>query len=192
LPEIEIKELIKRFGNKEIFNKLSLKLPQTGFVGFFAPSGSGKTTLLDILAGLRKADGGEILGLSQKKISYAFQHNSLLPFKTCLQNVLLVPERAQNRSYSAEQLLRMLSARELAEKMPEQISGGEKRRIILARTLFFEADIYLFDEPFAGLDIQSALACAEVIKKVCKNKLCITATHNQDELAALAEQIFYL
>ncbi|MBR3018633.1 MAG: ATP-binding cassette domain-containing protein [Clostridia bacterium] len=143
---IRLSHICASYPDKKVIENLSLTFPDTGAFALMAPSGFGKTTLLRVLAGLKTISAGEITGLENKKISFLFQEDRLLPWLTAQKNVELAsnPEKAKH----------WLSQMEIPDgsQMPREMSGGMQRRAALARAMAFGGDILLLDEPFKGLD----------------------------------------
>ena len=146
----EVSHIFLSFGEKTIFQDFSLKLPDRGVTVLRGPSGCGKTTLLRILAGLTVPDRGTILGLDPSRTAFLFQENRLLPWRTALQHITDVLPRA--RWSEAADLLHMVELDGEENSCPQALSGGMCRRLALARCLALDADLYLLDEPFAGVD----------------------------------------
>lgn len=187
---IEIKSLNVSFEGKNILENFSLELPEKGSVCIFAPSGRGKTTLLRLICGLQKADSGSICGLDGKRISVLFQENRLIPHLSALDNLkLILPPERHNE---AEFWLKEVGLENHLHKTPLQLSGGMNRRVSIARALAFGGDIFLFDEPFQGLDEQNIDKMISIIKKACQNSLLILVTHSRYEAEMLCDKIIYL
>ncbi|NCB50427.1 MAG: ABC transporter ATP-binding protein [Clostridia bacterium] len=155
------------YGGKKIFEDLTLELPD-GVCCIQGISGRGKTTLLRLIAGLEKADGGKISGVPER-VAYMFQEDRLLPWQSAAGNVAAVLPK-----YWAEEAGGWLAAVELqheADSLPENLSGGQRRRISLARTLAFGGDLLILDEPFEGLDPDLTARMVELIRSRSSNVL---------------------
>ena len=170
---IRLSHVRVQYPDKTVFNDLSLTLPDTGAVALMAPSGYGKTTLLRVLAGLKPIDAGEIFGLENKKLSFLFQEDRLLPWVSAQKNVELVsdPEKAKH----------WLSQMEIQDgsQLPREMSGGMQRRVALARAMAFGGDVLLLDEPFKGLD--EALRARIVGRIKGKFPLILLSVHDAQE-----------
>ncbi|MDH5516462.1 MAG: molybdenum ABC transporter ATP-binding protein [Gammaproteobacteria bacterium] len=142
------------------------EIPQKGVLGIFGHSGSGKTTLLRCLAGLEDKASGRIifndcewlndkksLSSQQRNIAYVFQDSRLFPHLTVLKNLQYgVKRSASELQYNWDSLLQLLNIENLLERKPETLSGGEKQRVAIARSLLKNPQLLLMDEPMASLD----------------------------------------
>ena len=174
---ISIKDLRVKYKNTVIEN-FNLKIEENGIYCLFAPSGAGKTTLLNAVSKLIKFDGEIIV---DGEISYLFQEDRLLNWFSAKENVMLVePDKEK-----AEYYMTVFGVDEFADKKPQELSGGMKRRCALARALAFEADVYLLDEPFRGLDEQNADLVRKEIIELGKEKIVILVTHDELDLTKL-------
>ena len=163
------------FGEKQIVSDLNLSLSYPGEYAFLGPSGRGKTTLLRLIAGLEKPLSGRITLPPDARISFCFQEDRLLPWKTVLENVALVcPDHETARHWLA---LVGLAGEE--NSYPDTLSGGMKRRASLARALAYDADILLMDEPFRALDEQTHAQMLALVRKAAKGKLLVLVTHDE-------------
>ena len=158
---IELKNVSMAYGDKQVLRDLSLRFESGRHYALLGPSGRGKTTLLRLIAGLEQAQGGSIRIASGAKIAYCFQEDRLLPWKTVLENLLLVcPREDEARRW----LFRVGLAGE-EHAYPAALSGGMKRRAALARALAFGGDILLMDEPFRALDEQTHAQMLTLVRK---------------------------
>ena len=181
---MKIIQLCKRFGKKVVLDHLTLELPDEGIICFLGPSGSGKTTLLRILAGLNKADSGTVTGLYGKRISMVFQEDRLLPWATARENIAF----ADGKKDPLE-MLDALGLQGEGERYPEELSGGMQRRVVLARALHYDGDVFMLDEPFKGLDTAAKDMVMQAAAKRLKNKLVFLVTHNEAETEMLGDII---
>ncbi len=171
------------YAAKEVFRGLSLHLADGERAYVSGESGCGKTTLLRLIMGLEKPSSGTV-SLGTDRISVLFQENRLLPYLTVAQNCLLfAADRAQ-----VGPMLRALGLAEAADALPSALSGGMARRAALARALVHRGELYLFDEPFNGLDAENAARAAEAINCVTAGKAVIVVTHHSTEAALLSCQ----
>lgn len=177
---LRIKELTKAFGDKTVFDGFSAHFPKGSRTLIMGQSGKGKTTLLRIIAKLESADSGEIEIPDGAEIAMMFQEPRLFMWMNVLDNVKAVLPNPE--SQKAELLLSELGLGDEIKSMPSQLSGGMQRRVSLARTLLYPADLYLFDEPFAGLDHDMAKKTADIIFKHTKDKTVVIVSHDRSML----------
>ena len=167
------------YGETRVFDGLELTIPENAILT--APSGSGKTTLLRLIAGLLTPEAGEITGVPER-VSFLFQEDRLLPWASALKNVELVCPRAR-----ALEMLTALGLEEKADKRPPRLSGGERRRVALARALCADGSLLLLDEPFKGMDPALICRAAELIR--ARGIPYLAALHAPEEAAVLGGQL---
>lgn len=184
---LRINDLSKSFDDKEVIKSLSVSFPQKGFIALCGPSGCGKSTLLHIIAGIEEKSGGEVI-LDRATVSMSFQEPRLLPDRTALQNVNFVLGDKKATLGRSEELLRALGINDL-NLYPDELSGGMKARVSIARALAKKSDIYLFDEPFANLDRETAEMTARVIKERTDGALVIAVIHDKEFAGKIADSV---
>lgn len=189
---MKISGLSKRFGKKVIFDNFSLELPSRGITALSGESGCGKTTLLRIIAGLDKKYSGTVDYGNIKKISYVFQEPRLLPHSTVLENVALSLGNTEEAKEVAKKLLTEVGLENDLDSYPDQLSGGMKMRVSIARALAYNGDILLLDEAFNGIDEERTKSIMKLISDYAKNKPCILISHNKEHLEYLQCNIIYL
>jgi ABC-type Fe3+/spermidine/putrescine transport system ATPase subunit len=195
---IELRDLSKRFGRTWAVRKLSLRVEGGEKLVIRGPSGSGKTTLLRLIAGLEMPDEGEIFIDGQKTrdgrkvmppyrrgVGFVFQRNALWPHMTVVQNMQfamngLEPAEAARR---LEELLHDLQLEHLRDRYPAQLSGGEARRVALARALAARPKRLLLDEPLTNMDPDLKQQIMNLIQtKIMHPGLTVIyVTHDQGE-----------
>lgn len=188
----ELKHIDFSYGDKLVLKDFSLSLPQKGAVCLFGVSGLGKTTVLRLIAGLEKPKNGSLEGFENKRITFIFQEDRLLPWRTAKENVALA---LGNTSEAKEKALAVLSSLGLendADRYPDEMSGGMCRRVAAARALAPESDVILADEPFTGLDEENRRVLAAALREKAKNELVVVVTHIEDEAALLNAESVYL
>ncbi|MBQ3816776.1 MAG: ATP-binding cassette domain-containing protein [Clostridia bacterium] len=185
---IKINNLSFSYGDKKIFENFSLEIKNGGKICFFGTSGSGKTTLLRLIMGLEKPQSGEIIFETGNKISAVFQEDRLLAFLTVEKNI----EIAGGKKESAEKTLNLLGLEEYKNKKPDDLSGGMKRRVALARALCRDFDILILDEPFNGLDSENIKTAANIINEFSAGKTVIIVTHFKEQAELLNAEIIDL
>lgn len=183
---LRINDISKSFDSKEVIKNLSVTFPESGFIAICGPSGCGKSTLLRIIAGIEKVNCGEII--CNHSISMSFQEPRLLPDRTALQNVNFVLGDKKATLGKSQELLYELGIVDTG-LYPDELSGGMKARVSIARALARRSDIYLFDEPFANLDRETAEMTAEVIKRHTKSALVIAVIHDIEFAERIADRV---
>ncbi len=171
-------------GTTEVIRNLSFSFKDGLIYSIEGPSGCGKTTLLKIISGIDKDHTGSVA--APDNISFSFQGSVLLPFTSAKENVKIVMGDKKRTLDEATQILNELGIYDV-DKYPEELSGGMKSRVDVARALAYVADLYLFDEPFANLDSESARLCADVIKKRTRGKTVISIIHNNTAVMDFAD-----
>ena len=189
---LKLIDLSKSYDGKKVVDTLTLEFPCTGFVAICGPSGCGKTTLLNLIAQLTKPDNGKIVfDIPKPIISMSFQEPRLLGGRTAAENVNLVHGDKKATLPRAEELLCELGITD-TDQYPDELSGGMKARVSIARALAPRADVYLFDEPFANLDRETALICADVIKRRTTEALTVAVIHDTSLAEQIADRVIYL
>ncbi|TGL04785.1 ABC transporter ATP-binding protein [Leptospira bouyouniensis] len=202
---IDVKNLKKSYqqGNLSIptLKGINFEIPEQKLVTLMGPSGSGKSTLLNILSAIEKADSGsvkifgkELIGASEKefteyrrdKIGIVFQFFHLFPYLTATENVslplLLAGKNKKFAEKKSSEILELVGLGHRLNFTPKEMSGGEKQRVSIARSIVHEPKIIFGDEPTGNLDSKSSDLILELFKK-CVSDLGITVlivTHNED------------
>lgn len=168
MTKVKLDSLSFSYPDKKVIDNLSLALDGKINV-IMGESGGGKSTMLDIIAGLKKADGKvEFFGKARRpKISYMMQDATLLPWMSALDNVNVVLSDSKATLDEAKAWLTLVGLGENgdASLFPHELSGGMKQRVALARTLAYEANIYLLDEPFRALNEELRVEMAQLVKR---------------------------
>lgn len=180
---------------------VTLDIQQGEFVSIVGPSGCGKSTLLDLIAGLTKPSSGQIL-LSGKQITQpgldrgiVFQQYALYPWLTALENIEFGLEAKgvdkQIRREKAQYYLELVGLAGFEKHYPNELSGGMKQRVAIARSLAYEPEILLMDEPFAALDAQTRETLQEELIKIWQSskKTIVFITHSIDEAIFLSQRV---
>jgi nitrate/nitrite transport system ATP-binding protein len=198
----------KRFDTKQgdflAIRDINLRVNRGEFVALIGHSGCGKSTLLNLLAGLSLPTNGvlvcagrEVKGPGPDR-GVVFQNHSLLPWLTCFENVYLAVERVFSGKESKAQLkerteaaLKLVGLSHAIQKHPNEISGGMKQRVGIARALAIEPAVLLLDEPFGALDaLTRAHLQDELLRIVAETKSTVVmVTHDVDEAVLLSDRI---
>ena len=202
---LELKNISKKFKDKEILSNFNLKVEENKILAIVGPSGGGKTTLLRMLAGLESIDSGEIifngenlpLNELEKRnlLGFVFQDFQLFPHMTVLENLVISPIQTMGikkdeAEAKAIKLLEQLGLENHCNSYPHSLSGGQKQRVALARAMMIEPKIIGYDEPTSALDPELRL---EVEKLILQNKKLgitqIVVTHDLQFAENIADDI---
>ena len=182
---MEIKKLTKLFNDKVIFENYSVCIPENKITFIMGESGCGKTTLLKIICGLDKEYDGEIL-LSSNKLSCVFQEPRLFPTLTAKENIEIV---GKGGDFSVLDVLRLVELDKDAELYPDELSGGMKMRLSIARALYYNGDIFVLDEPFSALDEELKDRILSKIFDALKGKTVLIVSHDPKEAEKYADNL---
>lgn len=185
----------------------SAKIRQGEFVAILGPSGAGKTTLLRIIAGLERPPLGTVyfdetdlneIDIDDRDIAMVFQNYSLYPKQTVYQNIAFPLEvkhlPREEIAKEVEKIAALTGLTDRLKKLPEDLSGGEKQRVAVARAMVKDPKVLLLDEPFANLDPLMKKRMRELLRKLHENyeTTIIYVTHDQYDAMSLAERIIIL
>jgi putative ABC transport system ATP-binding protein len=213
---VELSALSKRFvKGKEtitIFDRLDLSIARGDFIAVMGPSGSGKTTLLNMLGGIDRPDGGEILvageridrlsegGLARWRaahVGFIFQFYNLMPMLTAAQNVelplLLTRLGRKERHQHVETALGIVSLADRAKHYPREMSGGQQQRVAIARAIVSDPALLLCDEPTGDLDRATADEILSILQLLNRDlgKTVVMVTHDP-AAAKYARRVLHL
>lgn len=208
---IEVKQLVKRFGNLTILNGISTTIADGEKIVIIGPSGAGKSTFLRCLNLLEKPDSGSIIFDGQditakdtdinkirQKMNMVFQHFNLFPHLTVMQNITLAPTtlRLQGEEEAREHALSLLSRIGLADKAdayPSSLSGGQKQRIAIVRSLAMNPKVILFDEPTSALDPEMVGEVLALMKDLAKEGMTmVVVTHEMGFAREVATRVLFM
>ena len=191
---LTIKDLNFRYDQKPVFENFSMELKDNEILAVMGPSGCGKTTLLRLIAGLERPDARDCIHSTHKKISYVFQEPRLFPWMTIRANLRAVLSDPKAETDEIDALLARLGLEGSADLYPNELSGGMKSRVALARAMLHGGDLYLLDEPFAALDDTLRQALAPILREHIKRcgASAILVTHQESDAAAIADRVLYL
>lgn len=184
---MQIKHLTKRYSDQSVFEDFNLEIEDGKVTCILGESGAGKTTLLNIIAGLTEYEGD----VERVNCSYIFQEPRLVPNLTVKKNLLLV---CKDESQISSMLQRVgLSSK--ANSYPVALSGGQARRVAIARAFLYKGDVVLMDEPFSSLDLKLKTDMMNVFSEVRSangGRTAVFVTHDVDEALYLADRIIIL
>ena len=209
---IEIKGIKKSFGTLEVLKGIDLTINKGEMISIVGPSGAGKTTLLQIIGTLDRPDSGTVCidgidttQLSQKKLSdfrnrhigFVFQFHQLLPEFTALENVMIPAYIAgtstKEARHRAEELLQFMGLTGRASHKPNELSGGEKQRIAVARALMNNPAVILADEPSGSLDSKNKEELHQLFFNLRDQfgQTFVIVTHDE-QLASITDRTIHL
>ena len=191
MSDIVLTEVTRRFAENTVLLKRSFRFPEGRISCVMGPSGVGKTTLLLLIAGLLKADSGEISGVPER-IAFVFQEDRLCEDFNAAANVRLVTGRSVKPQEIREALLGLGLPEESLSQPVREFSGGMKRRVAIARALLYSPELLLMDEPFKGLDEELRRKVMDEIKARFRGKTVILVTHDPEEAAYLGGDVITL
>ena len=209
---IDIKNITKSFGKLQVLKGIDLHIDKGEVVSIVGPSGAGKTTLLQIIGTLDKPDTGNIVidnidvsRLSQKKladfrnlhIGFVFQFHQLLPEFTALENIMIpafiAGKSRKEAKARAEELLQFMGLADRASHKPNELSGGEKQRVAVARALVNNPSVILADEPSGSLDSKNKAELHQLFFDLRDQfgQTFVIVTHDES-LAALTDRTIHM
>ncbi len=191
-------------GQTKVVDGVDLTIKRGEFVVLIGHSGCGKSTLMNMVSGLFPPSSGRVLyndkpltGVNTA-VGYVTQRDTLLPWRTVAGNVGLPLEvrrvGEKERTQRVQSAIRMVGLEGFERHFPRQLSGGMRRRILIARTLIYEPETLLLDEPFGGLDAQTKLLMQNELMRLWQDlrQTVLFVTHDLDEAIALADRIIVL
>lgn len=206
---IETKELVKIYGKRKVVDRVSLSINQGEVVGILGPNGAGKSTTFYMILGLIKSNSGEVL-FNEKKISklpmykraqlgigYLAQEPSIFHKLTVEQNIMAILETIsisrKERKRRLEEHLEDLNLTKLAKQKAYTLSGGERRKLEITRSLVTSPSFLLMDEPFAGVDPLAVADIQDIIIKLREKNIGVFITdHNVLETLKITERAYII
>ena len=200
---LDVRDVTVRFGERTVLDRVSLNVADGEVVALLGPSGSGKSTLLRVIAGLLVPDGGSVwvdgndvstVPAHRRQIGMVFQDEQLFPHLTVAANVgfgLRMQGRPKGEIASrVAELLDLVGLPSLADRHVTKLSGGEAKRVALARSLAPQPRVLLLDEPLTGLDrdLHDRLAADLATLLRATGTTALLVTHDPDEAATIADR----
>lgn len=205
---ISIKKISKKYNNKYVFRNISFDINDNEKLLIIGPSGCGKTTLIRCLNGLNKIDSGNIFlnGVKisniddvvlKSKVGMVFQNYNLFPHLSVRENVSLAPKllKMGNDKEIDDLVKRLLSEVNIINKIdsyPSKLSGGEKQRVAIARTLATKPEIILLDEPTSALDPATINDFISLLNELSKTTTIVVVSHEMDLIKSFADKVLFL
>jgi NitT/TauT family transport system ATP-binding protein len=204
-PLLDVRDLTVHFRTKsgtiDALRDVNLTIGKGEFVSLVGPSGCGKSTLLRVVSGLHRDYSGSVTldaALRAKSLGYVFQHDALLPWRTVLDNVATGLQirgvSKRERRERARDMVDRVGLGGFEDAYPGQLSGGMRQRASVARTLIYQPELILMDEPFGALDAQSKGRVQELFLSIWDEMRpsVIFVTHDLAESIYLAERVIVL
>lgn len=201
---VEMKNINKTFDGFQASNNVNFGIEKGNLAALLGPSGSGKTTILRMIAGLDVPDSGDIiingervndLPGSKRGIGFVFQNYALFRYMTVAENIAFGLE-VQKKSKAeikprVEELLELISMKDLGKRYPHQLSGGQRQRVAFARSLAPNPHLLLLDEPFAAIDAKVRRELRTWLREmiVRVGVTSIFVTHDQEEAMEVADTV---
>jgi nitrate/nitrite transport system ATP-binding protein len=196
-------QFVTKKGVFEALKNINLSITQGEFISIIGHSGCGKSTVLNLIAGLLRPTTGNLFCAGREiaapgpERAVVFQNHSLLPWLSCYENVYLAVERVFGSETKVQQEARTYAALELVglshavEKRPNEISGGMKQRVGIARALAMEPKVLLLDEPFGALDALTRAGLQDELMRIMQKSgaTAVMVTHDVDEAVLLSDKI---
>ena len=206
---IEAKNLVKRFKDRTVVDRVSLRVEKGEIVGLLGPNGAGKTTSFYMIVGLERPDSGEVnlsgvdiasmpmYRRARLGISYLPQEASIFRKLTVEENIMAILETTElskaEQRHKYESLLDEFNIGHVRERKGTELSGGERRRVEIARCLALEPQFILLDEPFAGVDPLAVADIQEIIQYLRQRGMGILITdHNVRETLHIVDRAYIL
>jgi len=208
---IVFEKVSKAYGEHQVLKKVSLTIDKGEFVFLIGPSGAGKSTIFHLLMGADTPDSGYVdidgikmedmdtsaLQLYRRKVGMVWQNFKLLPKKTVFENVAFALEALDEDQDEIElrvpKILSKVGLKDMADKFPAQLSGGEKQRCAIARALIHNPNLIIADEPTGNLDPKTSLEIIEILSKINKSGVTvILATHDMNIVDAAKQRVIVI
>ncbi|HET9946807.1 MAG TPA: ABC transporter ATP-binding protein [Patescibacteria group bacterium] len=203
---LEVKNLVKNYGNYRAVDGISFQVERGKAVGFLGPNGAGKTTTIQILCGITLPNGGTISYFGKdfakhkefclQKINFGSAFNTLLGRITAYENLLVYANLygIKNAKKKIDELLEYFEITHIARELYQNLSAGQKTRVNLVKSLLNDPEILLMDEPTASLDPDIAdktLSLIEELRKT-RNLSLLFTSHNMEEVTRICDEVIFL
>lgn len=205
---INVNKISKKYGNRYVFKNISFDIKDREKLLIIGPSGCGKTTLIRCLNGLNKINSGNIFlnGVKinqiddvtlKSKVGMVFQNYNLFPHLTVRENVALAPKLLKMGSDEeiddlVKKLLSKVNIINKIDSYPSKLSGGEKQRVAIARTLATKPEVILFDEPTSALDPATISDFILLLNELSRTTTIVVVSHEMDLIKSFADKVLFL
>jgi ABC-2 type transport system ATP-binding protein len=205
---IEVKNLLKVYGEQKAVNNISFKINKGEIVGFLGPNGAGKSTTMKILTGYLRQDGGEAIvnGINvtddplaiKEKIGYLAEANALYydmyvkEYLGFIAEVHHIDNQSRQRAGAIDKAIETVGLKVESKKKVGQLSKGYKQRVGLAAALIHDPEVLILDEPTSGLDPNQIIEIREVIKQQGKDKTVLFSSHILQEVEAICDRVIII
>ena len=207
---LEVKNLKKNFGKKEVLKGINLKVEKGEIVGIIGPSGLGKSTLLRSINFLEKPTSGTITFLNdvidsdkeitflRRKVGMVFQQFNLFDNMTVFNNLILAPVKLnimtkKEAMKEARELLKKIGLLDKENFYPSELSGGQKQRIAIIRTMLMKPEMILFDEPTSALDPEMIGEVTNLMREIAKDGITmIIVSHEMNFIRNFCTRVIYM
>jgi len=207
---LEVSNLKKSFGNKQVIKGINLKVNKGEIIGIIGPSGCGKSTFLRSINFLEKPTSGKIIfdgelidsdkeiTFLRRKVGMVFQQFNLFDNMTVLNNIILAPVKLnimtkEEAIKEAKVLLKKIGLLDKANFYPSEISGGQKQRVAIVRTLLMKPEMILFDEPTSALDPEMIGEVTNLMREIAKDGITmIIVSHEMNFIKNFCTRVLYM
>lgn len=190
-------DICKSYADLKVLDNISIDFPENKVTCILGPSGCGKSTLLNIIGGILDEDSGQVIGFKDASISFVFQEDRLIKWKSVKDNLRFVLKGKMDKMTIEETIdsyLKSVNLSEYKSYYPNSLSGGMKQRISILRAFIYPSEVLIMDEPFKSLDINNKRIVIDFFKKLqsMEKRTCIIVTHDIGEAMELADRIVIL
>ncbi len=196
MPLLEVRDLVKEYGDLRAVDGVSFEIPSGSCFGLLGPNGAGKTTTVEIMEGVKEPTSGEVL-YRGRAIDHRFRQEAGIQFQsTALQDYIKVREvldlfgALYERTMERQRLVEMCALSEFLERDVAKLSGGQRQRLLLAVALVNDPDVVFLDEPTTGLDPQARHNFWDLVRTIrAEGKTLVLTTHYMEEAWVLCDEI---
>ena len=190
-------DICKSYADLKVLDNISIEFPENKVTCILGPSGCGKSTLLNIIGGILDKDSGQVIGFKDASISFVFQEDRLIKWKSVKDNLRFVLKGKMDKKAIEETIdsyLKSVNLLEYKNYYPNSLSGGMKQRISILRAFIYPSQVLIMDEPFKSLDVNNKRIVIDFFKKLqsVEKRTCIIVTHDIGEAMELADRIVIL